>query len=150
MPTCPRCRRFVGKLTGYYDGEKFTRVTAICKKHGEVEPDDWDTVPTEKPEPKLVKRHDRQSQEAALRHKAMMLNLCGSLALQVTVQRQRAGLTQRSLAQKAGVRTHEVQQIEEGRFRGALAVLVKIAAVLDIAMIAQFASWPGIKPGVDQ
>ena len=42
MPTCPRCHQFLAKVTAYFRGDEIERVTGICKRHGEVEPNDWD------------------------------------------------------------------------------------------------------------
>ena len=43
MPTCPKCRRYLSNITAMINGnDDIVKVTGICTRHGEVEPDDWD------------------------------------------------------------------------------------------------------------
>ena len=51
MIVCPKCKKFVSKVRYWINGfEEITKVVGTCKKHGEVEPTNWeyeDLVPEE-------------------------------------------------------------------------------------------------------
>ncbi len=43
MIMCPKCHWFLGKIKYWADSEQnVSRVVGVCKRHGEVEPKDWE------------------------------------------------------------------------------------------------------------
>jgi hypothetical protein len=41
-PRCPKCFRYLAKVTAWGNGDRIICVQGICKKHGLVDTDDWD------------------------------------------------------------------------------------------------------------
>lgn len=43
MTRCPKCGRFLSRVVAFFNGlDDILKVTGECKRHGTVEPEDWD------------------------------------------------------------------------------------------------------------
>ncbi len=81
-----------------------------------------------------IKRVDDPEKRQMLNNSAEQAALARALHINRTVR----GLSTEQLAEKAGVAHSAILAIENGTFMGRLRTLVKIANVLDIAIVVQF------------